>query len=270
MRSIGVVLALAGFVVAGCSGASHARATGGTPPTAPPTSRQTLSAGLLTDADLQAVLGAGSQVMTFSTGGFTTDPDPRGPCGWFHVEEASTDEGVSSTIREDSGLTGGQQTITEAGGHMEVVLIGTALFLKADSVALTAAFSLSAAEAGQYAERWISMPPSDAGYANVAEGVTVASALNEVALGGPISIGSRTEVDGTAVVGLSGQGLGPNGTAIPETLYVSTAANPLPVEVTEAASDGSILKATFSQWGVPVAIAAPGAAIPIGSIPGAP
>jgi hypothetical protein len=190
--------------------------------------------------------------------------------GWLHAEVATTDAGVTSIISQDSGLTSGHQSVTQAGGHLDVILIGSALYLKGDTSGLTE-LGVTSAEAGRYANMWIAVPSGDSLYANTAEGVTVSSALGQVALSGPISMGSPTEVNGTAVVGLSGEGPGPNGAGtVPETMFVSTGPNPLPVEVTEAASDGSTLKATFSHWGAPVAISAPGGAIPISSIPGAP
>jgi hypothetical protein len=191
--------------------------------------------------------------------------------GWFHAEENTTEGEASSTISQDSGLSSGHQSVTQSGGHLEVIIVGTALYVKADAAGMTEALGVTSAEAARYANVWISVPPSDGLYASAAEGVTVFSALNEVALSGPISVGAPTEVNGIEVVGLHGEGPGPNGGGtVPETIFVSTGADPLPVEVNETASDGSTLKATFSQWGVPVAIAPPSGSIPIGSIPGAP
>ena len=189
--------------------------------------------------------------------------------GWFHAEVASTDVGISSTISQGSGLSSGHQSVTQAGGHLDVIVIGTALYLRGDTAGLTAALDIAPAEAGRYANMWISIPTGDGIYANAAEGVTIPSVLSQVALSGPIQIGAPTELNGTAVVGLSGQSPGPDGGTSAETLYVSTGANPLPVEVTDAASDGSTLKATFSQCGVAVLITAPTGAIPISTIPGA-
>ena len=65
-----------------------------------------------------------------------------------------------------------------------MIIVGTALYVRADAASL---------------------------YANAAEGVTVSSVLSQVALSSPISIGSPMELNGTAVVGLSGEGPDPSG-----------------------------------------------------------
>jgi hypothetical protein len=116
------------------------------------------------------------------------------------------------------------------------------------------------------ANRWISLQATDSGYAAAIDAVALGSALKEATIVGPATNVAETVTAGVKVVAITGavpQSVGPNATG---TLYISTAADPLPVQLIESASDGTKSTLTFSNWGAAVPLAAPTAAIPASSI----
>ena len=187
---------------------------------------------------------------------------------WVHVVVDTTAPGHVALFSQDSGPTSGHQVVTVDGAHAEVVLIGGLAYIRGDANAVPNFFGLPASQAARLANRWISLRPSDSGYADAAAGVTLDSVLQESAVTGTLTTGAATVVGGVPVTPISGTITDPSSSQTGTgTLLVTTGRNPLPVQVIETASDGTKSTVTFGPWGVSVPLAAPTAAIPMSSIP---
>ena len=99
-------------------------------------------------------------------------------------------------------------------------------------------------------------------------GVTLGSVLTQVGFGSATTVNSgASEIDGVQTIKITGQ-LQPVdhlGTGM-ASMFVTAGDHPLPVEFSESGSDGQF-SARFSDWGVPVSLTAPVAALPVASIP---
>jgi hypothetical protein len=186
--------------------------------------------------------------------------------GWAHITINTTAPGHLAVYSQDSGPTTGHQVVTVDGSHAEVVLVGGVAYIRGDATAVTSFFGYPATQVGRLANRWISLQATDSGYATAIDAVTLGSALKEATIVGPATNVAETVTAGLKVVAITGavpQSGGPNATG---TLYISTGADPLPVQLIESASDGTKSTLTFSSWGAAVPLAAPTAAIPDSSI----
>jgi hypothetical protein len=147
-----------------------------------------------------------------------------------------------------------------------MVVAGIA-YAKGDATAVVDYFGFPAADAARLAGQWIALKPTDQGFSDVSEGVTLASALNEDTLTGPYHVGAATVVDGERVVpigvNVAATGGGPSASG---TLYVTPGSATVPVELDLVGSDGSKSTEKYSNWGVAVAISAPGSTIAAASI----
>ncbi len=149
-----------------------------------------------------------------------------------------------------SNPTGGDQIITEGRGASTIVLDGSALYLKANALGMTQ--QLQATDP-LLVGRWISIATTDAPYATVAAGITIAAQLNETYPAmGRADVEKVVEVDGVHVLQIRGPvagSIGANGTT---TIDLSLTAPYLPIRsVTVTHGSGGTLVSTtrFSRWG---------------------
>jgi hypothetical protein len=187
--------------------------------------------------------------------------------GWAHININTTAPGHLAVYSQDSGPTAGHQVVTVDGSHAEVVLVGGVAYIRGDATAITSFFGYPATQVGRLANQWISLQATDPDYPTVIDAVTLGSALKEATIIGPATNVAETIAAGVKVIAITGavpQSGGPNATG---TLYISTGADPLPVQLVETASDGTKSTVTFGSWGTAVPLAAPNAAIPASSIP---
>lgn len=181
--------------------------------------------------------------------------------------------GSSAVGSYDITPTGGTQTVSAgAQGNASLLAMPGVAYLKADAAFLRNSLGLTASAASKYAGQWISFTASDPGYTQLVSGDTLSSALKDASPTGALSLTPTRTLNGREVIGVVG-GLpaeatqsGATGTV---TLYVSTTAPYLPVEVV---TDGSLngqsgsSTVTFSHWREPVSVAAPAGATPFSSL----
>jgi len=181
--------------------------------------------------------------------------------------------GASAVGSYDISATVGTQTVSGgAQGKGTLVAMPGVAYLKGDAAFLQNSLGLNAAAAGKYAGQWISFKSGDPGYAQVVSGDTLSSALSEASPTGSLSLMPTRTVDGQQVVGVVGglpadaTGSGAIGSV---TLYVSTTAPYLPVEVVTSGSlagQRGTSTVTFSHWREPVSVTAPASATPFSSL----
>ena len=161
----------------------------------------------------------------------------------------------------DAGRSAGRQvaTLFESGKSNTLVseLIAGNLYAKGDASILVTYLALSQANANELAGQWFGIPKSSGYYAEIAQGLTVATGMAEVSLTPSVTGSPATTIDGTKVDVLMGKSvksaLEPS---FKETMYFSIAKKPLPVEVTQSVLD-SIGTIRFSDWDERIQLTAP-------------
>jgi len=179
--------------------------------------------------------------------------------------------GVTLAMVNDIGPTSGRQAIDANGGRSVVIVTGGHAYFRGDATALASYYRFPIAVAREYAGKWISIAPGDAGFGQVSGAVTLASDFSQIAITGPLTARPVTMPDGRRAVAISGTAKGLTGTPLRATLDVTATDTTLPLEFREG--NGSVSElVTWSRWGQPVAFSAPSGATPIsdlGSPPGA-
>lgn len=155
------------------------------------------------------------------------------------------------------------------GGQATIIQVGGMAYVRGNEAALANYFKFPLAAARLLNGRWISVRPSDTGYAQLTGGSDYLSVADEVRLGAPLTLTGRSTVAGHAVVGV--HGTVPSGIGAPlgstATIYIAASGRPLPVRYVTVY--GSVrLAATYTQWGERVHLTAPQHAIPIASLKG--
>lgn len=165
--------------------------------------------------------------------------------------------------------SGSQQISRSDGVRAQVRVTGGSAYIAGNQLALVKYFGFTASQAALIGRRWISLVSSDPGYKGVAADATLETALPGLELGGHLSEGHRSVVDGKAVIAIDGTATpgGLHGTA---TLYVTSGSHPLPVELTlrqtgRGQSDAAVT-ITMSRWGERVNVPVPGNAMTIGGV----
>jgi hypothetical protein len=191
--------------------------------------------------------------------------------GSVHLSESDKPTGGGTY---DVGSNRGKQTIADGSeGNAALLVLPGIAYLKGDSAFLQDQLGLSISDASLYAQHWISFLPNDPAYdyQQLVQGDTLGSALSESVPSGHLTQTSERTIDGESVVGVSGSAGGslPKGAKESAVLYVSTAAPYLPVEFVETGAyegrtgDSTL---TFSNWGEPISVAAPGHVTPESAI----
>jgi hypothetical protein len=161
----------------------------------------------------------------------------------------------------DAGRSAGRQvaTLFESGKSNTLVseLIAGNLYAKGDATILVTYLALSQANANELAGQWFGIPKSSGYYAEIAQGLTVATGMAEVSLTPSVTGSPATTIDGTKVGVLMGKSLkSALEPSFKETMYFSIAKKPLPVEVTQSVLD-SIGTIRFSDWDERIQLTAP-------------
>lgn len=166
----------------------------------------------------------------------------------------------------DSGLNAGVETVAIGRKRISIVLTGDIGYFSGNSEGLVSYFGMPQAVASAISGKWISIPPSNAGYQSVIAGVALASALQEVTPAGTVIEGKKSRVNRQLTLSISGQG---SSTDSRTTLFVSASGNFLPVESTTTGSSGKTKIGeivSFSRWGEKLHIPNTGMAIPIATL----
>jgi hypothetical protein len=172
-----------------------------------------------------------------------------------HGIELVTDAGTADGVRRVTFRNGTTKSYATV-----VVDAGTAYF-RGDAPTLLSFFGFAnVAATRRYAGRWVEVPHSDKQYSAITEGITLGSAMDDLAIPGPLSTISERTVDGEAAVGVLAHG-SDSGTPTVAALYGRAAGQPLPIEgtVRDGNEHGTI---TLSDWNEPIAVHVP-IAVPI-------
>ena len=179
------------------------------------------------------------------------------------LEWRGTMTGGGSELTEVTvaGRVDGTQTVTgtRGGGRVSVniVLIGQKVYVLGNPNGLRALVGLKSAEATKEAGKWFVVPASEQQlFSNLAAGLTVSSATQQLDLMGALHFLPETTLAGTAVVGIETATVS-TGTPGTDIVYMRAGGVPLPVEAVQR-SQGVADSISFSHWGVaPVAKAPP-------------
>jgi len=188
-----------------------------------------------------------------------------------HESAQAHGNNITITMANDIGPISGRQAIDAGGGHSVVIVAGDRAYVRGDAAALAGYYRFPVTVAREYAGKWMSLGPSDTGYAQVSGAVTLASDFSQIAIHGPLAARPITMPDGRQAIAISGTATGPTGTPTPATLDVTATGSTLPIALREG--DGQALQTVaWTRWGQPVAFSAPAGATPIpglGRPPGA-
>ena len=140
-------------------------------------------------------------------------------------------------------------------------LIAGTLYVKGDGTMLTTYLGLTQADANELAGQWFRIPKSSGYYAQVGAGLTISTGMAEVTLTNSVKNSSVATLDGVKVEVLKGSSVASaQEPSFKETLYISTAKRPLPVEVTQSVQ-GSVGTIRFSRWNEKFELVAPKATL---------
>jgi hypothetical protein len=166
----------------------------------------------------------------------------------------------------DAGITRGIQRMAfrkgARTGHVTVIVAAHTAYVRGDAFTLVNYMGFKSAPAAKYADRWVSIPPTDADYSTVAAAVTLHSTLHQLKLSAALSTTPQTTLDGQQVVGIKGRYTGAGGRTASAILYVRATGSPLPVQETVRVG-AARFAVTFSNWNQSMSVSAPTGAVPI-------
>jgi hypothetical protein len=173
------------------------------------------------------------------------------------------------TIVDDIARHQGRQNVNHYGNEQAHVLVidGTA-YLSGNRTALTGYFGFSSSAANKIGNGWVSVPQANRNYVELSVGVTLASALTELAPPAPLRETAPTTIDGQSVIGIRGTPPKQAGAVASSILYVSRTQHPLPVRLSvSVTTKASKVRSTvdLSGWGENVSLAPPSNVVPISS-----
>jgi hypothetical protein len=186
-----------------------------------------------------------------------------------HELARETAPGVAVSMRNDIGPTSGRQQIDANGGRSVVIVAGGRVYFRGDAFALAGTYQFPITVAQEYAGKWLSMGPTDAGYAQVSGAVTLGSDFRQVVFTGPVGSHPVTLADGRRATAITGMINGPTGTPISAALDVTTSGTVLPIAL-HARSRQVTQDVSWSDWGQPVAFTVPAGAVPVAGLGVAP
>jgi hypothetical protein len=182
-----------------------------------------------------------------------------------HFVSRSSFTGTSLLQVTDAGRTIGRQTNTLTvdgkSNTLVIELIDRILYVKGDATVLEKFLGLPNELSNQFANKWFVILPNHSGYAGVALGLTVSSAMSELTMTDSVTVQPSTslsvvkvEVEKGVTAKIASQ---PTSS---EVLYFSATKNPLPVEAIQTfkAAKGSLL---FSKWNEMITLAQPNATL---------
>jgi hypothetical protein len=186
--------------------------------------------------------------------------------GSVHMQVVNRLKGRTLRYSDDDGPDRGTQRISVTPGmRAEVRVIGRQTYFTANRKAFQDYFGFPARVAGIIGGHWLLLEPGMPMYKRVTEGVTFRSAMEEMALKGPLRLVPARSIDGVRVVGIRGLADGPalpSGTRMTATLWVTATAHPVPVRYDARAKSLGRMVATFSDWGATIDVVPPAEAIP--------
>jgi hypothetical protein len=181
---------------------------------------------------------------------------------------------TTADVTADSGT---EQTTAYSGDKAEIRLIHGVVYVRGNASALVSELGLPLARARPYARRWIAIPKGDKLYARESQGLTLASAVRDVAGETEPSYGPRL----AAVRPLSTLEViwkkPPHARLVLQTkdsyamgqswsLTARASGEPLPITYSAFIGFGNGEGESFSRWNKPVVVTAPANSIPIATV----
>jgi hypothetical protein len=183
---------------------------------------------------------------------------------------------AGGTESYDVGTDSGRNTSDYGGaGDITDLVVGGVGYESVSNEGVLVASGFSQSSAEELAGGWFSIHPGDSfgpfTYANVARGVTIATAANELRMTAPLKRTALTRQQGSAVYGVSGGANAyfsttTNLASSTETVYIAASGAPLPVSLSARASNGTVTTCDYSRWGEPLHLTAPAHSVPISSV----
>jgi hypothetical protein len=162
----------------------------------------------------------------------------------------------------DVARTSGIQRISYSdgtgSGKATVLVVGGNVYLRGDAFTLTGFMGFNAFATAKYADTWIEIPKSDPRYPSVAAGITLRSAVEQVAMVSPFRQLPNAFVHGKKVLVVAGEA--PGTTPAGVVLYARPGALHLPVGAVSKTT-GAASSIFFSRWNEPVLVSKPARAI---------
>jgi len=173
--------------------------------------------------------------------------------GWVHESVQVKQKGVAvQDAQDDIGTHEGLQFVSSlGGGESEVIAFDQlqTLYVRANTLGLTAIYSLSSADATTYANEWMTVTPSNSEYGSIAYATTLASDFGQVRFSGAVSESGVVTVAGRRVRALKGTVPPLDGAPrFVGTLYVTATGRPLPVKFVERDANASVT-VSWTAWG---------------------
>jgi hypothetical protein len=173
------------------------------------------------------------------------------------VNKTSLNGTISFTLTTDSSTSRGAQTQVFGAGVEKVRLIGSTLFINADSAAFSLDFNVSNST---LTNEWVRVPASNPNYANISAAILLPSLIKDtLSMKSLKDLGMRI-FNGRTTVAI--EGFPPNstpGTSVVQTLYIATSPPYLPVGLSTVFLEGvnGQGQSVFSHWGEKVAVRSP-------------
>jgi hypothetical protein len=187
-----------------------------------------------------------------------------------HYVESGAAQGLHQTMVGDVAGTRGSQRITFTiqgrTGSFTVLVVHRTAYLRGTSFALSGYLGFSAAQASRFHGRWISVPPSNKMYSDLAASVTLPSFLHDIYPRAPLKL-VKARIGGHSRTGVSGTHK-ESGLKFVEEIFPTAKPPLLPVAVADIEpSKGFFDEIKISRWNERVSVQAPANAITISTVP---
>jgi hypothetical protein len=170
---------------------------------------------------------------------------------WVHTVTRDVSGDGVFVATQDAGPDSGRQHV-ELGDAVEQVLrVSGKTYIKGNTAAIQILPGFPKGTPAKLAGKWFLVPRTDPNYADVASGIALGDALDELGLKTTWKKGATSVRNGQKVVALSATTKNER-----DTLYVSALGAVLPVAMTATAM-GTTFETRFSNWGDAVALSAP-------------
>ena len=163
------------------------------------------------------------------------------------------------------GTSSGRQSINENGALSTTEVVNGTVYLRGDRKAITSFFQLPTRDPQAIANRWISITPSEPGFAAVSAAVTLASDFSQIKMTGPFTKGHATSSRGVETVPIYGYVSVSPGVVTPATLVVSLSGVVLPSWYSIHYKGRNFL-VSWNEWGRVATIPAPLSSTPITTV----
>lgn len=193
----------------------------------------------------------------------------------FHFVDQDGSGTEARLLVGDTGTVAAQESLSGAGGALDVRLVNDVVYLRAGSETLETVLGLSATEASSRSGRWLSVTRRDKAYDQIVQTLKPAAELDSYIPQAPLTLGASTRLHGTAVVPVTGMAPASADTGALNarvTLFVSTTAPYLPVGATLTGTDVHGRRQSevvaFTAWGEQARPVVPSGAVPVASVSG--